>query len=387
MEGIRLRLGWLLRGGALSLMLAASVAAPAAAQGDAEFRRAFEAVMSDPTGPAPNLRYARMAIDRGELRKALAAYERILVRDPANEEALAGRARVLRELEPNTTRAVLSIGGLYETNPRHANITNTHTDDGAYTGRFNVVDERRVFGIRWRSEGDVVGLNHATFRDIDVGSAGVRTGPVIPFSNYRRVHVFAGMSYAWLARRTFFGEPTAGISYESDDTGPFRGVVARWGYQLLGRHLTSRDGIFAEVYPRFVFTDVVFRQATINIVPFWRYNGVIGSGAAVEPFGVPFPARFHQLGIRADYVVRVDTHLAVGVNGAYEYRHYFEQFTSEPKHRRDHVISPGAQLISFGWAGDHLDFVASYNFEHRASSDGVARYNNHIAGLRAQWRF
>ena len=167
-------------------------AAPAAAQDDGEYRRAFEDVMSDPTGPAPNLRYARMAIDRGELRKALAAYERVLGRDPANAEALAGRNRILRQLEPNTTRAVLTVGGRYETNPRHANVTNTHTDDGAYTGRLNVVDERRVFDIRWRTEGDLVGLNHATFRDIDVGSAGFRTGPVIPLDNYKRIHVFAG---------------------------------------------------------------------------------------------------------------------------------------------------------------------------------------------------
>ena len=163
--------------------------------------------------------------------------------------------------------------------------------------------------------------------------------------------------------------------------------MARWGYQVLGRHLTSRDGIFVEVYPRFIYTDALIKEASLTVVPYWRYNGVIGSGAAAEPFGVPFPARFHQLGIRADYVVPVHQHIAVGVNGSYEYRHYFEQFTVEPGNRRDHVVSPGAQLVFFGFAGDHLDIIASYNFEHRASSNGVARYNNHVAGLRAQWRF
>jgi hypothetical protein len=164
-------------------------------------------------------------------------------------------------------------------------------------------------------------------------------------------------------------------------------VVARWGYQLLGRQLTSRDGIFVEVYPRFVFPEVVLKQATLNVVPYWRYNGVVGSGGLVEPFGQPFPARLHQAGIRGDYFIRVLRFFAVGVSGSYEYRHYFEQFTAELKNRRDHILVPGAQLVVFGLAGDRVDLIASYNFEHRASSDGIARYNNHVVGVRAQWRF
>jgi hypothetical protein len=357
------------------------------AQEDGELRRAFDDVMRDPTGPVPNFRYARLAIERGELRKALAAYERVLARDPTNAEALAGRARILRQLEPETTRFTASIGGFYQTNPRHANVSNTSTDDFSYTGRFGVTDERRLFGMRWRTEGDVFALNYANFRDIDIGSAGVRAGPVIPLDNLRRVHAFAGMSYSWLARRTFFGEPTAGLNFEFDDTGPFRGFIVRGGYQLLGRHLTSRDGVFVEAYPRFVFADVVLKGSTANISPFWRYNGVVGHGAAVEPFGVPFPSRLHQLGIRGDYVVPVIGQLALGVNASYEYRHYFEQFTAEPHHRRDHVIVPGGQVVLFGLFANRLDLIASYNFEHRTSNDGVARYNNHITGVRAQWRF
>lgn len=373
--------------GAVCAAAAIAAATPAIAQSEAEYRSAFEDVMLDPSAPGPNFRYARLSIERGELRKALAAYERILSREPNNAEAIAGRARVLRQLEPSTLRATISIGGAYQTNPRHANISNSLTDDYAATARFSISDERPISGIRWRTEGDVVATKYLEFRDLDVGSAGFRTGPVIPFDNYRRVHVFAGFSYAWLARRTFFGEPTAGLSFELDDAGPFRGMVVRGGYQNLGRHLTTRDGVFVEVFPRFVFTEAVLKEASLSVTPYWRYNGVVGSGPVVEPFGVPFPARFHQLGIRADYVVRVRDNVAVGVNGSYEYRHYFEQFTVEVNNRRDHVITPGAQLVFFGLAQDHLDITASYNFEHRASNNGVARYNNHIAGLRAQWRF
>jgi hypothetical protein len=370
-----------------ALLVGFAHARPAAAQSDLEFQSAFDEIMLAPTAPAPNMRYARIAIARGELRKALAAYERILAGDPTNAEALAGRDRILRQLEPETTRFLLAINGYYQTNPRHANASNSLTDDGSYGGRFSMVDERRLFSLRWRTEADVFGTRFVEFRDLDIASFGGRTGPVLPFSNLRRVHFFVGGSYNMLDGRTFFTEPTAGLNFEFDDLGPFRGVTVRWGYQLLGRHLTSRDGTFVEIYPRFVFSDVAFKGSTLTVVPFWRYNGVVGSGQPVEPFGLPFPSRLHQLGVRADYVVTLFPHFAVGVNGSYEYRHYFEQFTAETHHRRDHVVVPGGQLILFGLAGNRFDLIASYNFEHRTSNDGVARYNNHIAGLRGQWRF
>jgi hypothetical protein len=79
------------------------------------------------------------------------------------------------------------------------------------------------------------------------------------------------------------------------------------------------------------------------------------------------------LGVRTSFVVPVSDGLAVGVNFAYEYRHYFERFTAELHNRRDHVIVPGGQIIVLGLAGGRIDVIASYT--------------NHIVGLSAQWRF
>src|SRR5688572_4814547 len=98
----------------------ATVTSPLAvlAQDDAELRRIFEQILQDPGNPGLNLRYARLATERGDIRKALAAYERILAQDPTNEEAKAGIRRIQRELEPSITRVTLQLGGQYESNPR-----------------------------------------------------------------------------------------------------------------------------------------------------------------------------------------------------------------------------------------------------------------------------
>jgi len=98
-----------LRSSLLALGLIALAALPVRAQDDGELRRVFEQILQDPGNPGLNLRYAPLAIDRGELRKALAAYERILAQDPDNEEAKAGIRRIQRQLEPTLTRATLLL--------------------------------------------------------------------------------------------------------------------------------------------------------------------------------------------------------------------------------------------------------------------------------------
>ena len=85
------------RGGCSSLLLAAFVAAcgllPGQAQAQEELRRVFEQILQNPNDPELNFRYARLAEEKELLRKALGAYERILLNDPDNEEAKAGLRR------------------------------------------------------------------------------------------------------------------------------------------------------------------------------------------------------------------------------------------------------------------------------------------------------
>ena len=358
------------------------------AQDDLELRRVFEQVLQDPGNPGLNLRYARLAIERGESRKALAAYERILAQDPNNEAAKAGIRRVQRELEPSVTRATLLLGGQYESNPRRVRGNASNRHDGALYGRLQAFDERNIGSIRWRSEGDVYGNWHTKFNDIDYGTAGGRAGPLFELGEGFRIHPFVGGSYNWVARRTFYTEATAGATLEFESDQLLKSVSVRWGYEFVGRDFSTRDGTFVEVSPRFVANTILFERSLAVLTPYWRYNGVFGSGpAGVDPRSEPFPARYHQLGIRGDYFVQIFANVTFGIGAIYEYRHYYETVTDKSKNRRDHVVSPSTQFIVAGLVGGKADLIFSYAFEHRGSNDGPQIYDNHVASAKILWRF
>ncbi len=385
------RFGWrpVLVGAALGVIAAGAVQPRAArAQDDAELRRVFEQILQDPGNPGLNLRYARLAIERGEIRKAIAAYERILAQDPNNEAAKAGLRRVQRELEPAVTRVTALLGGQYESNPRRVAGSTSNRYDGVLSARVQALHERRIGDLRWRAEGDVYANYHTRFHDIDFGIAGGRAGPVFELGEGYRIHAFIGGSYAWLTRRTFYTEGTAGATLEIDGESPLKSVSVRWGYQFVGEDFSTRDGTFVEVSPRFVMNALLVERSIAVLTPYWRYNGVFGSGPpGVDPRSEPFPARYHQLGIRADYFVPVFGNVTFGIGAIYEYRHYFETVTDKSKNRRDHVISPSAQVIVAGLVNGQADLIFSYIFEHRASNDRTQLYDNHAAGAKILWRF
>jgi hypothetical protein len=389
--GARRRRGRIWRASALALALACGLAGPVAAQDapdDAEMRAVFERILADPGNPELNFRYAELAIRRGELRKALGAYERILARDPQNREAQAALRRVQRQLEPAITRFSVLAGAQYESNARRENFQNSRTHDGSFFARGEVFDERTIGTWRWRSTGEVYANYHLRFHDIDYGVVQARTGPVLDLFPNVRFHPFVGGGYAWLARRTFYGEATAGAVFEFDVFAPVRDVLVRWGYDWVGRSVSTRDATFVEIMPRLQFPNLG-KEGAIGIAsPFWRYNGVFGSGApGFDPRNDLFPQRSHQIGGRFDYFFPVLQWLTLNVNFTYEYRHFFERVTDESKNRRDHTFIPGVQAIVPGLAGNRADLVFHYAYEHRTTNDGPQRYENHIAGVRVLWRF
>lgn len=376
--------------GAIIGIVAAGIYRPGAAQAqdDAELRRVFEQILQDPGNPGLNLRYARLAVERGEIRKALAAYERILAQDPNNEAAKAGIRRIQLELEPSATRVTLLLGGQYESNPRRTPGHAGNRYDGVLSARLQAQHERRIGDLRWRAEGDVYANYHLRFHDIDFGTAGGRAGPLFDLSEGYRLHAYIGGTYSWLTRRTFYTEGTAGATLEVEGETPLKSVAVRWGYQFVSEYFSTRDGTFVEVSPRFVMNALLVERSIAVVTPYWRYNGVFGSGPpGVDPRSEPFPARYHQLGIRADFFVPVYENVTFGIGAIYEYRHYFETVSDKSKNRRDHVVSPSAQIIVAGLLKGQADLIFSYTFEHRSSNDASQLYDNHTAGAKILWRF
>jgi hypothetical protein len=373
---------------ALVLLLAVVVWSPAAAQSDAEYRRAFDLVLLDPANPAHNLHYARLAIERGELSRAQAAYERILERDPNNREALDGLRAIKRRLEPTFTEVTLSVGPHWESNPLRLRQSEVTHGDIAVLARGTLRDERPAFGWRWRTEGVGTVLKWGTFNEVDVADVALASGPVVPLGSAGRLYTFAGVGYSAVRWRFFAAGPTAGLSWELDDAGPLKSVTARWNYSFVGNAFSQRDSTQFEIFPRFIVDDLALKGSTAILIPYFRYSGVFGSGSPTDdPRNQPFPARGFQAGTRGDFFVPVLRNVSVGVFAIYEYRHYYEAIPGETKNRRDHYFAPGAQFIIASAFLDQIDLVGSYTYELRVSNDGVQNYSNHLLTLRFVRRF
>ena len=79
-----------------------------------ELKRLYAQILRNPTNSELNFRYAQLAEERGEWRKALSAYERVLVNDPDNPDVLRALQRVRRKLQPNTTQYLVETGARWE---------------------------------------------------------------------------------------------------------------------------------------------------------------------------------------------------------------------------------------------------------------------------------
>src|SRR5262249_29184377 len=139
---------------ALALFLAPGTQAFAAADDliTPELQAAYQAVLANPTDADVNIRYAEIAESLGQNRKALSAYERVLINHPGHPEAMKGMQRVRRVMQPPFTKWQLEIGAAYETNPLHAPEFEDPESD--YHGFVSLMmrDERVHFDHRWRTD-------------------------------------------------------------------------------------------------------------------------------------------------------------------------------------------------------------------------------------------
>lgn len=350
--------------------------------------RVFDQLIRDPTSAALNFRYARLAEDKGQLRKALAAYERILARDPENERAKAGLSRIKRLLAPDFTVATVNLGAQFETNPRHFRRSGRDTDDLTLFGWGKITDQRKIQGRQWRTEGNLFANWHAEFGEINYGLAGVKTGPNLELNSEWRLRPSLGATYAWLDGKTFFVEGSLELLFETDQAGAFKGVKVAFAYDDIGRSFSARDAYRIEVSPQILFNRLLDDADALYVAPFYGYNGVAGSGAAGTGFaGDTFPLRSHQLGVKINYLMKVTRRVIVGASVSLEYRPYNELKAFSTKRRTDWSLSPGARVIFEGVFFNRHSLVVSYQFDLNESNDPFEEYKNHIVAVSSLWRF
>jgi len=136
----------------------AVILTPALVLGD-EMTDVFDSLLSTPDDPALNLRYAELALAKGETRKALAAYEHILARDPNNREARRAYQKTKIALQPTVTAFTLITGVTAESNPRQVRGSSIdHESDVSLDASLLMYDERSLAGRRWRTLGQAGGM-------------------------------------------------------------------------------------------------------------------------------------------------------------------------------------------------------------------------------------
>jgi len=364
--------------------------ARAAAGVDPELRDVYRQILRNPTDATLNLRYAALAERKGLLRKALAAYQRVLMQDPRNAEARAGLQRVATQLEPDFSAVYLHLGGRYATNVRlRSGRANEDKDDFVGDARIIVRDERKLGGMRWRTTGQFYGDLHAHSRDADFGYIGASTGPLFNLPNNWRLRPAGGAAFAWLDSKVLFTEIAGHLGFEALGAGLLRRVDIRVGYQFLGPEFSSgRDGLVVDISPELTVANLAKRGDAVTVRPRYRFNGAFGRNADPSVVqGDIFPERYHEVGGDAQYLAPfAGGRIYLGPTFRGNVRYYRSNVPGGSSRRRDVYLRPGVQLIvpNAFRSGHTLTF--RYQHERNLSNVGAKRFRNHVIGIRSIWR-
>jgi hypothetical protein len=361
-------------------------ALPNAAAAD-ELSRLNQQILRNPTNSELNLRYARLAEERKEWRWALAAYERILVNDPGNEEARWGLVRVRRKLQPNQTQVFAEFGGAWESNPRR--VSTGAQSEWEAIARVMVRDERALGDTRWRTTGTFIAEAHQRNSDLNYGYAGGLTGPVIDLTP--RVAMFLGLGggAALFDQRFFYSEAIASAQFESYLEGAFQTVRVRAGYRKYNEFFPSDEGFYADVIGRFSFPAVLASNDLFVVNPWFRWSGIGGEGITIT-FEQVQPGKYIEYGGRLEYYRRVLEWLTIGGSIGILGRDYAESInlvTLLPSTRRDVTVFPGATVIVHHVFGHQHDIRFDYRYEDNRSSDPLRDYVNHLVSMLYVVRF
>lgn len=368
----------------------ASAPAPRAAGVDPELRQIYRQILRDPANTELNLRYARLAEKKGKLRKALAAYGRILINQPGNREAQIGSEQILLLLKPNSTRWTAIFGGDYASNPRLRNRLVDPDRDVSGNAQLFVVDERRVGGHRWRTNAQIFANLHKRFRSLDYGYVGADIGPLLTAPGGWTLRPAFGAAYSWLDQKTLLTEFSALLAIEAPKTGVFQRIDFRFSYDFIGSKFSNdRNGIIFEVAPQFLVRNLAKRGDGLTVRPSFLFSGA--TGPEPNPLlvrGDLFPNRYQQYAIRLTYFVPfMGNKVYAGLTLDTNVRLYSVKVFAQAERRRDTYLAPGAQLVFPQLLHPKHDLVLQYRFENNVSNDGTQNFQNHTAGFRSVWRF
>ncbi|MGI9414658.1 MAG: tetratricopeptide repeat protein [Hyphomicrobiales bacterium] len=348
----------------------------------------YQQILRNPQSVELNLRYAELAMQRGQRRKALAAYERVLSVDPSNETAQNGLRRITAALTPAITRGRVELGARWESNPRERPKGFGRKDDFAGFAKLYVTDERALLDRAWRSDVWVYADAHADFSSIDYWIARGHTGPLFDLGGGTTLHVAPGAGVAFLDADYYYAEAALKLTFEQV-FGFLDKLEVRGAYRDIGNTFTPSHGYAIDVIAREAIRGVFTDADSFVIRPFFRWrdaNNIDNVGF----FGLPttfLMGDYIEAGASLMYFVFVADDVRLGGRFTAYYRDYEQNVSSftSSKEREDFLIAPEAELLFRDLICDSCDMRLRYRFEQNFSNDNTQDFSNHsiiASGIR-----
>jgi hypothetical protein len=364
-------------------MLAAAAPSPARA-GDLNSLHAQ--ILRDPTNVELNLQYARLAEAAGTLRWALAAYERILLQDPSNEEARRGMQRVLRSLQPSFTIATLEYGIAYESNPRY--YLGPRVSEGLGLGSLSVRDERYLFDQRWRTAFLAAGQVRTRNDDLNYGFAGIETGPVLDIARDWTFNPAVGAGAAFFDNHFYYSEVSAAGTFEGTVGGSLQVLRVRAAYRKYDDFFPSTEGGYVELRGRFSRLGVLGEGSIAFLSP-WVLWSDIGGTVANALVTELQPGAYIEFGTKLEVYKSLAPWITVGANVGIAQRDYRSDIVTGTlsDKRKDTIWAPGATIVFPNLLGNQSDLKLDYKYIDSHSNDQTKSFTDHIVSATVVTRF
>lgn len=347
-----------------------------------------EQILRDPQNVELNLRYARLAEQKGDLRKALAAYERVTVNTPANEEAQRGFRRVSRKLQPNVTRVTAEMGVGWESNP--ARDSNRSISDWLMLGRLDVKDERRLGELHWRSTANAtIEAYRSQGSDLNYAALNGLTGPMTDLTPKIALHTGLGLGVAWFGEHPLHQEAVAGFTVESGFWDGTQTGRLRLGFRQYGDFYGGANGLYVDLSERFGFPDVLQKGDVVVAMPWIRWSGIEGSPLFV-PMEETQPGRYWELGVRGEYLRPIVSWMMAGASMSISYRRYSDPTILDDGTdvlRRDWLFIPALTVIFPNVIKQATDLRLDYKYENNHSNVDFDKYTDHQITTSMVFRF
>jgi hypothetical protein len=369
------------------LCVAAAIVAtsvPAVAAPD-ELARLYVQILKNPANTELNLRYAALALESGKPRWALAAYERILVNDPANETAQRGLAQLRRKLVPVSTQFTAEIGGAWESNPRYSPTTR-RGELQAY-GALQMRDERVIGDLPWRTNANVAGIVHQREGDLNYGYVGATTGPVFDFIAGTALHLAGGGGAATFDQRFYYSEAVAAATVESRIDGVFQSVTVRGGYRDYNDFFPTQHGYYGDIKAKFSVRNLAGTSASLLVTPWARWSGIEGSVASTLLMEIQ-PGAYTEWGGRVELLGPIAEGVTAGPTFVVFDRYYRTDLVAATLGKRhDTIYGPGFLI----WMPDLFAFQVGlkveYQYLYDRSNDPTRSFNDHVVTTSVVSRF